>query len=135
MSDPALALQGELVRALKANGGVGTGARVYGAGAVPNTPDFPYVTLGGEDQVLGDDVECADLSEVFVRIHAWSRTVGFPEVKAIAGAIRAAIKNATLSLSGFTVNEIEFVQTQYLQDPDGLTRHAVTEFRFFITHG
>lgn len=131
MSDPALPLQAALVAALKSSGGVGAGTRVYDA--VPNSPTFPYVTVG-DDQVLGDDDDCGDNSEVFVRIHAWSRTVGYPEVKAIAAAIRARIKATAITLAGFQVVVKEYVQTQYLQDPDGLTRHAVIEMRFLITH-
>lgn len=131
MSDPGLALQGALVTALKATGGVGTGARVYDD--VPASPTFPYVQIG-DDQVLGDDVECAELSEVFTRIHVWSRAVGFVETKTIAGAVRARIRATNFSLSGFTVKEVEFVQIQYLRDPDGQTRHAVIEIHFLIQH-
>lgn len=131
MSDPALLLQGALVAALKATGGIGTGARVYDA--VPDAPVFPYTRVG-DTQVIGDDTDCGDESEVFIRIHAWSRAIGWPEVKSIAGNIRTRVKAAALTLSGFTVDVIEFVQTQYLEDPDGLTRHAVIEFRFEISH-
>jgi hypothetical protein len=130
MSDPSLALQIALVKALK--DGTVAGGRIYDA--IPKDAQFPYVTIG-DDQVVGDDVECAEGSEVFVRIHGWSRTVGYTELKRIAAAIRAALRGATLTLSGFVVNEIEFVQTQYLQDPDGLTRHSVTQYRIIITHG
>lgn len=139
MSDPALALQGAIITALKASGGVGTAARVYDT--VPSPPPsgqpdtrFPYIRVG-DDQVTGDDTDdCEDLSEVFSRIHVWSRATGWPEAKTIAGAIRARLRSATMTLSGFTVDVVEFVQAQYLEDPDGITRHAVVEFRFLITH-
>lgn len=131
MSDPSLALQSALVTTLKASGGVGTAARVYDT--VPEGAVFPYVQIG-DDQIIGDDVDCAELSEVFTRIHVWSRAVGFPETKTIAGAIRARLRAVPLTLTGFTVTEVEFVQIQYLRDPDGLTRHAVIEIRFLIQH-
>lgn len=130
MSDPSLALQGAIVAALKGNA-VGVADRVYDE--APTAPTFPYVTVG-DDQVIGDDDECGDNSEVFVRIHGWSRATGYPEVKAIAALIRSTVKGATFALTGFTVVVTEFQQTQFLQDPDGLTRHSVTEFRFLITH-
>jgi hypothetical protein len=135
VSDPALALQGAIVTELKATGGVGTGVRVYDEPPPPDILTFPYVQIG-DDQVIGDDVECAELSEVFTRIHVWSRSPagGFVEAKTIATAIRARIRSTTFSLSGFTVDEVQFVQTQYLRDPDGITRHAVIEIRFFIQH-
>jgi hypothetical protein len=127
-----LALQGEIVRILKADAGIGTGDRVYDS--VPRDREFPYVNIG-EDQVLGDDAdECAEGSEIFVRIHAWSRAVGWPEVKAIGWNIRDRIRGAAFNMPGFSVDVIEFVQAQYLRDPDGQTRHAVIEFRFLVSH-
>lgn len=129
MSDPALALQGAIVAALKAANVAG--ARVYDA--IPKTAEFPYVTLG-DDQVLGDDIDCAELSEITVRLHGWSRAVGYPELKAVTAAIRTVFREAVFALDGFTVHEVRFLQAQYLQDPDGQTRHAVLEFEFFISH-
>lgn len=135
MSDPSLELQKALFRALRATSLAGVvGDRVFDQ--VPSKPpaEFPYVTIG-DDQVIGDDDDgCAEGSEIIARVHGWSRAVGYPQVKAIAGAIRAAVMGGTLTLPGFTIVVREFVQTQFLQDPDGLTRHSVTEFRFLIQH-
>lgn len=141
MSDPSLALQGAIVATLKGNGALPpvVAARVYDE--VPAEKErvdktgaaFPYVTVG-DGQVLGDDTEdCGDGSEVFVQIDAWSRAVGYPEVKAIAAAIRTALK-ALPTLSGFDVSVVEFQQCQFLRDPDGKTRHAALQFRYLITH-
>lgn len=131
MSDPALALQAALVKVLKASGGVGTADRVYDS--VPERPVFPYVTVG-DDQVIGDDDDCGEASEVIVRIHAWSRKQGYPETKAIAAAIRTRLRTAALTLNGFVVDLVEFQQARFLKDSDGETRHGVLEFRFLITH-
>lgn len=139
MSDPALELQKATVAALKAAGGVGTSDRVYDKVPAPpaNSPPnilFPYIRVG-DDQIIGDDAEnCADLSEVFQRIHVWSRAIGFPEAKTIAGAVRTRMKAATLTLSGFTVDVTEYLQTIHLEDPDGITMHSVVEFHYRITH-
>jgi hypothetical protein len=130
--DPSLALQGALVAALKAGAGVGVGTRVYDV--VPSPATFPYIRVG-DDQTVGDDVDCAELSEVTTRIHVWSRAVGYPEAKTIAGAVRSLLRSTSLTLTGFTVNECCHEQTQYLEDPDGLSRHAVIEFTFLIQHG
>lgn len=131
MSDPALALQGAIY-ALLNDPSPPLVQRVYDS--VPDNPTFPYVTIG-ECQVIGDDTEdCGDGSEVIVQIHAWSRKEGFPEVKALAAAIRTTLGNASYSLSGFTVSVVEFQQMRFLRDPDGITSHAVVEFRYLITH-
>lgn len=133
MSDPALALQASQVSALKGDSALTAliTQRVYDE--VPEAPTFPYVVVG-DVQVLGQDTEdCGDGSEVFSRVHVWSRAVGFPETKRIAAEVRRVLK-VTPTLSGFTVTVVEFVQTQFLNDPDGLTRHAVIEHRYLITH-
>ena len=41
---------------------------------------------------------------------------------------------APFVLVGFDVLLCEFNQIQFLKDPDGLTRHAMVEFRFLIVH-
>ncbi len=131
MADPSLALQDAIVAALKGDA-AGVVDRVYDS--VPNPVTFPYVTVE-INQSLGDDDECGDNSEVFTRMHGWSIHKGDSEIKRIAALIRAVIKAAApFTLSGFTVVDTKFEQNQFLKDPDGLTRHSVTEFRFLITH-
>jgi len=130
VSDPSLALQGGLVALLKSGGGVGTGDRVYDE--VPEKPTFPYISIG-DDQVVGDDNDCSEISEVFCRIHVWSRAVGYPETKQIAGAVRTRLRATAPTVTGFTVDVVEFQQHQFLRDEDGKTRHAVVEYRFLIS--
>lgn len=134
MSDPSAALQVAIVSVLKADSAVAAlvGDRIKDS--VPDPEVFPYVTVG-DGQVVGDDIDCADGSEVFFQCHVWSRKPGYTESKTIAGAIRSAIRTASITLAGFEIHDTQFVQSQYLKDPDGLTRHAVVEFRFLITHG
>lgn len=134
MSDPAYALQMQFAVALKASSGggdLGVADRVYDE--VPAKPVFPYLKIG-DDQVLGDDVDCGQLSRVVARIHVWSRAIGKPECKAIAGAVRDRLRAWDFALPGFRVENVQFLQTLYLDDPDGITQHAVIEARFLITH-
>jgi hypothetical protein len=135
MSDPNLVLQTAISEALKNNPALSVlvGARIYDY--PPGKPEYPYITLG-EGHTLGDDTEdCGDASEVFVQIHGWSRNPasGFAEVKRVAAAIRDAMK-VPVSLSEFVVTVTEYVQTQFLREPDGVTRHAMVEFRYLIDH-
>jgi hypothetical protein len=135
MSDPSYALQAAVTKRLKEDSGVIAivAARVYDE--VPTAAAYPYLSLGG-GQVLGDDDDCADGSEITFQIHGWSQsaaTPGYSVVKKIVGAVRSAMK-APLTLDGFDVLLSEFTQTQYLDDPDGRTRHAVIEYRFIIVH-
>jgi len=138
MSDPSLALQGAIITMLKNDPGVAAliGARVYDevpAPVPPATVTFPYITIG-PCHVLGNDTEdCGDGSEVNQQIDVWTRLVGDPEAKRIAAAVRTALKSYP-TLAGFDVSVVEFVDEQFLRDPDGKTRHAAMTFRYLITH-
>jgi hypothetical protein len=136
MSDLGTELQKAWFTLLTGDAGVNTsgspaiGTRVYDE--VPDLATFPYIVIG-EDQILGDDTDCEPVSSVISRVHVWSRAIGFPESKTIAGFIRAAVRGTGLTPSGFTVTLTQFVQAQFLKDPDGLTRHAVLEFKSLVS--
>jgi hypothetical protein len=133
MSDPSYLLQAAIVPRLKQTSAIAelVNDRVFDE--VPAAATFPYITVGG-GQVNGNDIDCADISEVFFQVHAWARSpAAGPTAKMIAGAIRDAMK-APLTLPGFDVQVQEYQQTQWLDDPDGLTRHAMVEFRFIIVN-
>lgn len=131
MSDPSLEVQAAIVAALKTNGALPAvvGARVYDS--VPTSPTFPYVTLG-DCQVLPDKAECIDGAELFLQIDVWSRAVGFPESKQIAKAIVVKLDDQPLTVAGHDVVIFEHQSTQYLRDPDGLSRHAALSFRAIV---
>lgn len=128
MSDPSLELQKAIVAALKADTDTAAliGARVYDQ--PPAVPQFPYLTLG-EDQTIAERADCYDASEVTLTFHAWSRATGFPEVKRIADAVRQALTDAPLALTGHRLVDLAFTDSRVLRDPDGLTSHAVITLR------
>lgn len=121
-----LDLQGALVAAIKALN-TAAGARVYDSvprsstGAV--TAAFPFVSLGEADEVPVDE-ECWDRTETVHTVNVWSRAQGFPEVKAIAGAIRAALHETDLPVSGNTLDRMRVLSVNYSRDPDGITSRA-----------
>lgn len=135
MSDPSLDLQKAIVGVLRADGAVAafTGTRVYDR--VPPSPTFPYISYGS-DQVLqddpGDPAECGLGYEVFITLDVWSRAVGQPEMKRVAGAVRAALHGEDFDLDEHRLVSLEHSDTRYLDDPDGLTHHGVLIFRAFV---
>jgi hypothetical protein len=124
----SLELQKAIVARLRADAGVTAlvGQRVYDQ--VPTSPQFPYVSLG-PDQIALSRADCYDGSEINLQVDAWSRAVGFPEVKRIGDAVRAALQDAPLSLTGYRLLDITFVEARTFRDPDGLTSHAAMTFR------
>ncbi len=128
MSDPSYPLQIAIVAALKGDSPPAA-TRVYDA--VPTSPQFPYVSLG-DMQVLPDKADCIDGTEVFLQIDAWSRTIGYQEVKQMGAAIIRALDDKELTVTGYHLVVLELQSLNYLRDPDGLTRHAALTFRALL---
>lgn len=94
---------------------------------VPDGQTLPYLYIGQDD--FSADYESADLTECTVEVHAFASTRD--EVKLIAGQIRTAL-DKRLTIPGHLVYEWSYESTRYITDPDGLTEHAVLEFRYLV---
>lgn len=128
MSDPSLPLQGAYVARLKSQVSEIAG-RVYDR--IPPTATFPYFQIG-DIQTVSDGAGCLDATEVYVTLHIWSRAVGQVESRRLAAAARTALHGWLPTLEGFRVVEHEHRDTRTLDDPDGITSHAVLTFRALI---
>jgi hypothetical protein len=120
MSDPALALQGAIVAALKA-AATAAGNNVFDS--VPASSPFPRITVG-EGQSVPVEADCYDGTESTLQIDVWSRTVGYVEAKQIASAIRVRLHNGSLTLTGHTLELLKVESITFERDPDGLTSRA-----------
>lgn len=112
-----------------------TGANVAGGRVYdrpPESPTFPYVTIGDE-QVIYDSDECATGFEVHPDVHVWSRpsTGSKVEVKTLVAAVVEAVTGIS-SVSGFSVVSSRFETSRVLRDPDGITEHAALTFLFVL---
>lgn len=139
MSDPSIAIQNAIEAELRANAAVKAEfpnglVKVYTLSA-PNPATYPYIIIG-EDQILGDDNECASMSEVICTIHVWSRqdTIANSRLKAkaIAGAVRKALTKQ-LTLTGHVMDDWNFDEIRHLTDTDGLTAHSVLTMSYATT--
>lgn len=128
MSDPSAEIQVALVERLTALA-TEAGERIYDD--VPPEDErvadtaaaYPYVTVGSGHLVPVDE-ECFDRSSTYFQIDVWTRTVGFPQTKRIAGAIRTALHEQTLEVTGHAVDRMRVESIDYSRDPNGLTRRA-----------
>jgi hypothetical protein len=129
MANVELELQGVLIARLKADPAVSAlvNGRVYDS--VPSSSTFPYVSYGPCDSV-DDDADCITGLIVAQQIDCWSRGVGYPEVKKIADAVRAALHDheVQMPLSTNGMAYFEHRNTRIMRDPDGLTSHAILSF-------
>lgn len=133
MSDPSLELQAAIISKLKNSSAVqavvGNPARVYDE--VPSPVTFPYISLG-PTQVLPDKADCIDGTEIFWQIDGWARDPSFPKTRQIAKAIVAALDDQDIPCDSYTVVISELNTTNYLRDPDGLTRQCAVSMRFLV---
>lgn len=133
LTDPGLDLQLAVVTALKADPALAAlvANRIYdsvprAADGSPQVP-FPYVSFGST-QMSPETGEATDAAETVITLDAWSRAVGFPEVKRIAKVVIAALHDSTLTLANGQLQSLLLQSSRILRDPDGLTSHAVVTF-------
>ncbi len=126
MIEPSLALQGAIFTTLNALPSLDE--RVVDR-VQPGTPR-PYARIG-DDQVIPQPADCFERSvQIYVTIHVFSSAAGKPEAKTIAGEIVDALDQAELDLApDWTLGDLLHDGTRYLDEPDGLSTHAVVTFR------
>lgn len=92
--------------------------------ARPN-PD-PSIIIGEGQSIDAGDTLARDVVRVIFDLHVWKREPSTTGAKAIAGAIRAAIRSGKPSLdAGFHLVDWRVSSARFLRDPDGETSHAV----------
>jgi len=95
--------------------------------AVPETAALPYIVLGEAGERDNATATEAGTSHT-LDIHIWSRSGGTREIKQIAGAVRACLDHAALSLSGSALIDLAFVSANYSRQNDGKTYRASLRF-------
>ena len=139
MTDPSLAIQNAIETALRASGAVQaafapSNVRVYDMSPPLDAP-FPHILIG-DDQIIGDDTECASSSEVAVTVHVYARegtsSQSRAKVKQIAGAVRTALTRQ-LTLEGHVCDDWIYDDTQHMTDLDRLTAHSVVRLTYWTT--
>lgn len=129
MSNPGWALQKALYGALSADVPLTTllgGAAIYDR--APPDAAFPYLTFSAATG-LDWSTQTQMGTEHSLVIDVWSRNRGRGEALDIASAVTAAIAAATLSLSGFTLVNLNHEATDVALDEDGETFHAALRYR------
>lgn len=133
LTDPGFDLQKSVVQALLASAAM---QAIVDKGVYDQVPRdkqgeptvaFPYVTFG-ETQTLPELAECTDAADTFFTLHAWSRKVGFGEVKKLNAAVIATLHDQPITLASGTVQSLLLQDVKVLRDPDGITSHGVITF-------
>jgi hypothetical protein len=86
----------------------------------------PSIVIGEGQSVDENDSLSRGLVRVYADLHVWKTEPSLAGVKAIAGAIRSAIRSARLpATDGFHFVDCFVQSARFLRDPDGETSHAV----------
>jgi hypothetical protein len=99
---------------------------------VPANAILPYIVIG-DDQLIGDDTDCADGAEAFVTVNVWTKP-NPPQgqtCRTICDLIRD-ILNAPLDVDGHEVVDWQFEGMNFITDPDQ-SSHGIARFRYLIT--
>ena len=102
------------------------GPRVYDH--VPRGAAFPYVTFGQSterDWSTGSEPG----HEHLVTLHVWSRAAGGKEAQEIIGAVRAALHDQPLALTGHRLVNLRQEFAEVRRDADGETTHGLVRLR------
>lgn len=127
MSEPSLAAQRLAVTAMRARAAL---TALVPASSIMDRNERPEVfpcIIVGEAQTVGDDIDCADLSTVYLTLHVWTRENTFTECKSICGEIRRALRRLNEIQDGFAL-DFSFEDARYLRDPSGEHSHGVVTF-------
>jgi hypothetical protein len=95
---------------------------------VPRGAAFPYIVIG-EDRQTDWSTATEKGSEHRLSIHVWSRAPGAREARVAAQAVADALDGAALSVTGFTLVSLRWLEGETLRENDGETIHAQLMFR------
>lgn len=92
----------------------------------------PSIIIGEGMVTEGDRIDRRDL-RVILDLHLWKKEQGLTGVKAVAGAIRAAINSARLvPVDGFQFGDCRVTNARFLRDPDGETAHGIVTIETLV---
>ena len=106
------------------------GTRIYDD--VPQGTALPYLTLGQtteRDWSTGSDPGTDNGSEHILTLHVWSNAKGKKQAHDIIGAIRSALHDQPLTLTGHRLINLRHEFSEARPDPDGATIHGIARFR------
>ncbi|MBY0562881.1 MAG: DUF3168 domain-containing protein [Hyphomonadaceae bacterium] len=105
---------------------VGDPARIYDD--APEGAVFPYVTLGRVESRAADAASVQGIEHALT-LHVWSRYGGRAEALDIIGALRAALHNASLTLTGHRLVLLYASFADVFRAGDAQTTHGVLRLR------
>lgn len=92
---------------------------------------YPRINLGEDQELPADDV-VGRYTNLVSTFHVWSREPGLAVAKAIADAIKRALRLQLWTLGNYRCIDCKFQTARFIRDPDGLTAHGIVTFESVI---
>lgn len=102
------------------------GPRIYDD--VPQGADFPYLTIG-QSTIRDWSTSNEDGDEHTLTLHVWSRENGRKQTHAIMGALREALHDRPLALTGHRLINLRHEFSDARREPDGDTYRGIVRYR------
>ncbi|MBL6853131.1 MAG: DUF3168 domain-containing protein [Alphaproteobacteria bacterium] len=100
--------------------------RIYDS--VPRGAPFPYIVIGeSKESDAGTATDSATAHTI--TIHVWSRAPGTKESRVATAAVVHSLNGAALTITGHTLVDLRWLDTDIKRDSDGETIHAAIRFR------
>ncbi len=96
--------------------------------SVPQGTNFPYVAFGAVKTKDWSTIGTSGV-QVMLEVQAWSRERGRAECANILQRVHDLIHRANLTVTGRTLVDIYFTESEIRQENDGLTFRGVITFR------
>lgn len=98
---------------------------------VPDGTGFPYIVIGEATEALADTQD-HDGRDITCTLHVWSQAKGFTECLSLAQDLNRILHHQILPLVGASWIYCSCELLEPMHDPDGITRHAVLQYRLFV---
>jgi hypothetical protein len=126
MSDPSLALQKLVFARLTADAGVTALVPATSILDRNHRPEqFPGVIIGEGQAIFADNVQNSYHDQAFCDVHVWCSEIGLTAAKAIAGAVKDALRTGPWAIDDYRAVNVRTVSARYMRDPDGMFSHTV----------
>lgn len=98
---------------------------------VPQEAEYPYATIGNVKAKDWSTISTAGI-EAVLELEVFSRERGRKEALTILQRIRTLLHRANLSVTGHTLVDIAFVESEVEQQKDGLTFRGSITFKAHV---
>lgn len=98
---------------------------------VPQNKNYPYIVIGESTEIRFEAFGHEGKNTTWT-LHVWSRFPGFKECYEILNQINKTLDKAALTPSGHTLVSCDDEGAAAVRDPDGITRHLISNYRVVV---